>query len=1210
MSYMSSTALANVTTGDRPAARASTKYMETYQLVQPALGGTDISTYPNAAGNLDVYTIGTNDVIHRLRRGRAADAPYQDADLNITGQQLFLYTTGNEGSDTPNIVSLGANGQLRLAVYQSAVDAYFQAETKPANATQTIRQFKGARGLTGNIYVNVMLDVPGADYGLLANNFFKPGTSAWAGPVWAPILGPDGKQAEVKAIAMVANNPVQSAIFAISRSNDLLFAESSDRTAQLRVLGPKKVTHLSVVADALAKLNVFAVEQGTGRLMLKKEKKYSTGGETQFDDWVYLDPTQSVKLTGVYASLRFDDLLQVFGIGEDGRLWRATQAPPATKGGVPPWLTLFALGNEIPQTPGTKATIFTVGRDESGYAEAYTVSAAGALARFWQSSTTGQWFEENIDLLRTDDRMVPVETHALELTVLNEDGLPQANAPIAIQASFLVTLFVNGRSYRCSQVDRVAAVTGPGGKVVIQQKANALAAATLYVETPATLAGSPLVIQPNLQLQDKLESLTVDEIKNAKDASGSYLLPDKYRTDDQYARSLQEITRASMAIARQDENGTGKVNYLMVSRRTGMLGFRAKLDLRALEGTAWAIDFSSGFPTYQPMTVAEVAEWKSARLTAMGPEAGGFLGIDWGDVWNSIKNGFKTVIDGLTKIVVEVVQGIGRVLFQIGQTVFEAIIEFAQQAFDFVQGVWNWLAVKLKQLFEWLAFLFNIGDIVRTAKAVRHSMLVVLDFTVVGVETVKQTILDGIDTMKADLEDTVDSIIEVLNRQGDPTYGAYSSRNDPSDDQLYEMEHNPFIDTYEQNYEAGETAGNTVSLLSSTALSDPLEGLLGMLEDLANNFQFGDGKQAFDEALGFFTAIGDNPNNAINLLLSGIIKTLEGVALFALDAARGVIATLMDLIKEVVAAFRELLFTEWEIPILSQLYKLFTGETLAIRPIDIAAYLIAVPTTLIYKLVTHEAPFPDDAALTAFENYMTVDWLKSKFGIATARAVAFDATLEKVIATLYYGLYAAAMIVRIVTDGVVAGLSAAGKTNPLAGLAAVTERYATTLATLPWALQPATPAPSCPAGSPGFSGTIWICQLIFGPTRGLALLALFKIFKVKSDPVKIYTGELTLTAWGAANIIMTSWNYADMDPAKRSPLALSRALTNIVPGQFARFLFLPDIQKPYFIPSIVGGVLVVVGYLGSAGCAIAEAVLLWKDEEAVPALPGPDLATA
>lgn len=91
------------------------------------------------------------------------------------------------------------------------------------------------------------------------------------------------------------------------------------------------------------------------------------------------------------------------------------------------------------------------------------------------------------------------------------------------------------------------------------------------------------------------------------------------------------------------------------------------------------------------------------------------------------------------------------------------------------------------------------------------------------------------------------------------------------------------------------------------------------METLANNFQFGDGKAAFDEALSYFTAIGDSPNNAIDLLMSGVVKVMESVALFALDAVRGVIATLMDLIKLVVESFKQALLAEREIPVLSDI---------------------------------------------------------------------------------------------------------------------------------------------------------------------------------------------------------------------------------------------------------------------------------------------------
>lgn len=1224
MTHMPKSIRASLLQGEIPAARASTKYMETFQIVQPALGGSDVTTYPNAAGNLDIYTIGTNEEIFRFRRNTDVAAPYSVADLNIQGREPLIYTPGGTSSDAPNIMTLGSNGQLKIATYQASTSRYYQTETKPADARETIRDFRGVRGVTGNIYVNVLLDVPGQDYGILANNFFLPNTTTWAGKVWVPMQTADKTVAHVKALAMVENSQVQSAIFAISAENDVLYAESSDRTALLRTLGPKKVTDLSVVVDSGNRLQIFAIEKDTGKVILKREKKYQAPGPKQFEDWMAVDPGQVEPLKSVYASMTYDHVLQVFGIAADGRLWRAGQVAAAKPTSEPTWLSLFPLGNQIPSSPATAAEIFTVGQDKSGYAEAYTVSADGHLTRFWQSPTSQQWFEESIDLTHSDDQMVSVPTHALELVVLDNDGMPLSFTPITITSSFLVTLFVDGLSYRCSQLNPVVASSGPDGKVVLYQKASSLAAATLYIETPSTLSGSPMVVQPNLQLQEKLATLTVDEIKNAKDASGAYLLPADLRANDDCAMSLQQITQASMQIAANDGNGTGKVNFHTVSRRFGAVPPTDRLDLAALEGTTWAIDFTGAYPKFEATTAAEVQAWKSERLMAMGRDGAeasekGFLGIDWGAVWNGIKTGATAIIRGLTRIVVEVVEGIGRVLIQIGTKTFEAIIKFAQQAFDFVEGVWNWLKVKFKQLFEWLAFLFNFQDFVRSAEAVKHTIGVMLDFTAAGVDVVKQQILSGIDGLKNELKLVVDKFLAELNKDDEPNFTQYASQVEPDPQAAYELDHNLFGNAYQANVAgAKEGTAATARLMQSTALSSSLDELVRLMEDLANNFQFGDGKQAFDEALNYFTAIGDNPNSALQLLMSGITKLMESVALFALDAARGVIALLMDLIKSVIEAFKSLLFAEWEIPVVSQLYELFTGKRLSISAVDIVAYVIAIPGTLLYKIVVNEAPFPNEAALDAYKNYVTVDWMKSKFGLPTEARLAADEDLQKVATIFSLSCYSAAMFVRIFTDGLTGLLSATAPTEPYvpnvgrveklkaygksfdgasrlnASSVSILMRYATTCFTAPWLLNASAPAPSCPAGSPGFAGTIWICQVLFGPTRGLLLL------KTMSGKPLVYTNELTVTAWGWANFGMVLANYIETpNKTTRTSLALSRALCNIIPGQGLRLLFMPDIQSStYFIPFFVGEAFIVTGYIGSIGVAIAEMIEIGRNPTA------------
>lgn len=84
-------------------------------------------------------------------------------------------------------------------------------------------------------------------------------------------------------------------------------------------------------------------------------------------------------------------------------------------------------------------------------------------------------------------------------------------------------------------------------------------------------------------------------------------------------------------------------------------------------------------------------------------------------------------------------------------------------------------------------------------------------------------------------------------------------------------------------------------------------------------------------------------------------------------------------------------------------------------------------------------------------------------------------------------------------------------------------------------------------------------------------------------------------------MIMVAWNYNDTkNKDTLAKLGLSRALTNIIPGQIGRVLFIPDVQEAtYFIPALIGGALQTVGYIGSAGIAIAELVEVGNMDESL-----------
>lgn len=1154
----------------KPVLRASTKYTETFVPVAPVSSGTEIHTFLNSEGAVDLYTVGSDAQVHRLRRGQGTSAPYEDTALGITASQLCLFTATGANPDRPSIFGLDSTGKLSLSTWHDGI-GYQQRTTQPAKASGTIRNFLGVRGTTGRIYINVRLSDDS-----LGTNYFDPSSGKWGGEVWAPVQGPDGTDAKVKDITVVSNNPIQSALFAVGMDDELLFAEDSYRTSKLLKLG-KKVSHVVVVTDHDGLLCVFAVELRTGLLWLKRQRKYSTQG-IQFEDWVRVDPGHQGALATLRANLRFDNRVEVFALDSTtGDLWYSRQTLDA-KGKPSGWTALFPIRGSV------GGALFATGRTAKGYSEAYSVTRESQVCRFWQSAESEQWFSDNVEVPAVADKLVSVPTHATEIVVVDDQGFALPDADVVINTSFLTTLWVNGAAYRASQVDPVRLKTGANGKIVLHQRANSLAGASLIIQTPRTAAGAPVLVEPNAQLQHRLTRVDKAQILDAKDASHKFLLPKDMKNRDQVAGSLAQITKRSMEISQAGQLAT-PVQYNFAAARHP--GYQPQLNLTSMQDTAWEIDFSAGYPKYQNMTVAQAQAYR-ADVVAGGAELGGASGIDWGSVWSAIRSGVEWVVKGIKKIVVTIVDGVAKVIFEIAGKVFEAVLEFAQQAFDFIEGVWSWLEVKLQQLYEWLAFLFDVKDFTRTADGIKHTIGVVLDFAADAVDKARNQISVGFDVIKGQLTKIVDGLIKELNNEGGPTIGNYCERHRPNDDQTYAADHNIFLNAYEENLHRIKAVGNVSAALDSIATDDSLAALMNKLTQLSENFQFSDGKKAFDEASGYFSNVGNDPSRAPQLVLIGLVKALEGVAFFALDLAKGVVLTIFDLLGDIIRLIRDALFAQWEIPIVSQLYQRFTGKGLTVTPVDVAAWTVAIPTTILSKIVINRSPWLDDEDLKRFKGSFTVDMLKRRMGLVAAGDALPADDWDLQLRLNFLSGFCGTMFIRAVLEPQQVLLHSQGETVGEAGIVLIALRFMTTGMTAPWALSPEPGWPGCQPGKPDFAVTNWICQLAFGPVRGLLIAKQ----SIVTDPKKkIYIGEITLTLWGAANLIMAAVNFASGQQTTASKLAFSRAMLVLIPGQTLRIASLPIVNEPRPIPAAILALLIPLAYAGATGVALAEIAL-------------------
>ncbi|HYO77820.1 MAG TPA: hypothetical protein VE010_15280 [Thermoanaerobaculia bacterium] len=1181
----------------------STRFMEQYEIVRAVSGGTELFPFENASGNLDVYSVGTANRVFRIHPETASETAWSDEDLGITATQLSPYTLDGP-SDRPNILGIDAERKLSLSKWDGL--RYVQTVSQPPKATAKLAQFRSAQAQR-NVYANVILDT-----GEVATNFLKPDGS-WATADWVRLRQKDGSNetAKAKRIAMCANNPVQTSLYAIGLDDAVLFAETPFSVSYFTQLGKLQAIDITVVLDSQKLLNIFAVDINHF-LWQKKQKKYSASGNIEWEDWTQLD--SRYKLASLRAQVNYAGAVEVFAIGDDGSLYYTRQLLDA-KGAPVAWSTLFPLGNPVPNS------IFSAGRTRSGYSQAFSVTRDNRLYRFWQDPQTTQWYNAEI-AVRVTGEMTAVPAHSIEMQILDAGGYPRSDSPVTITTSTLVALRINGLYYIVSEHEAAHVKSDPGSMVIIERFTDSLTSPTLNVVTEFMEAGESVAVEPNAALQDKLYTTTPADVLDARGANGEYLLSGTNRTPEN-AESIANIMRQSMSLGMPPAGAVKSTRYIGRNlRTTGLRHVRKghspfRLVPQEVPEQHWRVDFSDGFPRYQELTREEAAlhlETKDALLAA----GGGFFGVGWGELWNSVKEGaswifggikdfvISTIVDPITGLV-DKIRSVFTLIIDGIEKAFDLVIEAFQQAFDIIEGIWNSIKVFFVDLYNWLAFFFEWDDIKRTAEVVEHTFNATVGFLGVAMRDLRQQVEAGFDNFESQVKTWFDDYIATIV-PNTTTGGMIAASSPPGTAQLPGASHNVLSNAYMSNFP--KAPDTPPGLLRSAAVSEVMEKAAAELTALAENFQFGTGKQEFDAALEYFKSAGNDPSKFFDYLWAGLVKLMEALALWGIAVARGVALSVIDVLITAVEAVHELFNEEWEIPFVSPLWKLITGKSLSFRPIEIFSYMAAIPATLTYKIFENKAPFPDQASVDRFKAFYTTEWLAQQAGIGPenkkkkTRELAASATVDdlqiwqKVFASLFAGVY----VLMTVVDTAQAYYTYKNDPEKPApkylGYLFVGGRYLQGFFTTPWLTTEDAGAPSCTNGK-GLNNLRWCLNLVFGPTRGLVFLLIRDLSGrggVRKVKIPSWVGESTLSLWGAANLGMAiAVSTSGIWDAKQISVNI---LSTLGPQMF-RFCAIQQVANATKLASLVLLGAGIVSYFAIAGLQLAIAFGKSADAEEV-----------
>jgi hypothetical protein len=566
-------------------------------------------------------------------------------------------------------------------------------------------------------------------------------------------------------------------------------------------------------------------------------------------------------------------------------------------------------------------------------------------------------------------------------------GSPVPCAVVQVRASTQTQITVNGAFYTIDANTPATLVASAAGTLTITQQTDTLAIPSLSFDiTNVTTAGEPLVVQQYAGTQERLATVTGPDLLNARKDDGrkddgSYLLPAQYRTPEATNSLARACNQTLSMIGTESVLLGASPMFRRQGRKPGVGVLKGKLSqLERIvrdpdrDGPHWQLDFSGGKVQYRALTAAQaralIAEKRASHASHLAAP-NGFL--DWvgsiGDFIAGLAAGVLNVVDTVIHTAVDTIQAAITFIANGVTYLFETVVELIDQAFDLVEVFFAKVAVFFGDLFEWLGFIFNWNDILRTRTALAYTANQFLGFLPLAVGGIQQAFDREIANLQNRIGEIFDQLVAAV---GGDTLGGYIDSNEPDEPSYATASANNIIlsSTLENASGASYTSLNPSS-------RDPFDAVMRVITELADTVE---NSPAFSQALSYMTNLGGSLDQIFSQLAAALFRVVQGLAEVMLTGVQAVVDAILQLVPQVIAGFQQTLNEQWNIPFVTQFYAWITGGS-PLTLLDLLSLMIAVPATLLYKITTGSAPFPDDASVATFEASFNAQTILANSGL-------------------------------------------------------------------------------------------------------------------------------------------------------------------------------------------------------------------------------------
>jgi hypothetical protein len=394
----------------------------------------------------------------------------------------------------------------------------------------------------------------------------------------------------------------------------------------------------------------------------------------------------------------------------------------------------------------------------------------------------------------------------------------------------------------------------------------------------------------------------------------------------------------------QTSNGLPQNGSLQTSQT------RSRTHFVAAAGPIWGMTFQRGNITYYEGHQALAAAGFATSL-AIGKTTGEPSAIEAfaGDIFRWLEE----FADDVTQFFVQVIDGVTDFFITIGNAIYTFVMACIDDVVHGIQFVLDMIEVGWEKLVQFVGFIFNWSDILRTHAVLNKIFTLFAEQAVASLPSYQQSLDSAIANAKQYLKNWAAPQIAVSARStalANPQWPAASSPQ-------------ANYGTFQAKTNAGSTTSSfTPSFSSNTHADSLLEGFQNFLATSEGGLAdaFADLEKLFNRDYLATLSVTDLFKQIIDILLGDVLLSIAQAAGDLLIQVLGL------LIEGVIAA----LTSKLEIPVLSWLYKKYTDADLTF--LDLVCLVAAIPATILGKIVTGHTPFPDDAftaALLAAPNF-------------------------------------------------------------------------------------------------------------------------------------------------------------------------------------------------------------------------------------------------